>query len=100
MTPVGTSRLRLEVSLRNRGAAAVAYPWLELSLGKGGDVDNPVLRKVIAPDEYLGAAGLADSAVRQRLHDGLAAGAEWHVRLDFALHEGRVGSYTVYLFYP
>lgn len=100
MAPDGPSRLHLEVSLHNRGAQPVAYPWLQLSLGSGGDGDHLLVRKVIAPAEYLRALGLTPQAVRARLDDGLPAAGELRIRLDLALQAGAAGSYTVYLFYP
>jgi hypothetical protein len=100
MSPSGPSRLHLTVSLHNRGAHAVAYPWLQLSLGSGGDEDRLLVRKVISPEQYLGAQGLDPGQVRSRLHAGLAAAAELHIRLDLALRGGPAASYTVYLFYP
>ena len=100
MSPSGPSRLHLEVSLHNRGAYAVAYPWLELSLSSGGDDDRLLARKVIAPEQYLSALGMDQRQVRSRLMAGLAPASRLHVRLDLALHDGQAASYTVYLFYP
>ena len=100
MAPDGASRLQLELRLHNRGAYAVAYPWLQLSLGSGGDADSLLVRKVIAPEQYLRALGLDPRQVRSRLDAGLGAAQELHIRLDLALRQGPAASYTVYLFYP
>ncbi len=100
MSPSGPSGLHLEVSLHNRGAYAVAYPWLQLSLSSGGDDDRLLARKVIAPEQYLRALGMDERQVRSRLQAGLDPAARLHIRLDLALHDGQAASYTVYLFYP
>jgi hypothetical protein len=100
MSPNGPSRLHLEVSLHNRGAHAVAYPWLQLSLSSGGDDDRLLARKVIAPEQYLRAQGMDEGQVRSHLATGLGSAARLHIRLDLALHDAQAGSYTVYLFYP
>ncbi|MDE2152964.1 MAG: DUF3426 domain-containing protein [Betaproteobacteria bacterium] len=100
MSPDGASGLRLDLRLHNRGAYAVAYPWLQLSLSSGSEADAPLVRKVIAPEQYLRAQGLGPRELRSRLDAGIGAAQDLNIRLGLALREGRAASYTVYLFYP
>ena len=100
MSPAGPSRLQLDISLRNRGDAAVAYPWLQLGLGSGGDAEQVLARKVIPPEDYLRALGLDPAAIQDRLRQGLPSGGALHLRLQLGSQAPAAGSYTVYLFYP
>ena len=99
MAPDGAARLRLDISLRNRGATSVAYPWLQLSLGAGGDEHRLLARKVIAPIDYLRAQGWSPQDIHRRLLQGLSPGEELRLHLPFAVRAA-AASYTVYLFYP
>ena len=99
MAPGAGSTLRLSVSLRNRGDTPVAYPWLQLSLGGGDGSGRVLVRKAIAPGDYLRALGLRAQAVDARLRQGLAAHARLHLQLQFGLRGHTPGSYTVALFY-
>ena len=99
MAPGADSTLQLSVSLRNRGDTPVAYPWLQLSLGGGDGSGRVLVRKAIAPDDYLRALGLRGPAVDARLSQGLPAHARVHLHLQFGLRGHTPGSYTVALFY-
>ncbi len=78
--------------LRNRAAFAQEYPALELSLTD--ERDHAVLRRVLLPADYLGAAA-AERAV-----PGLAGGAEIAVRLHLDDGGRRAVGYRLYLFFP
>lgn len=83
-------RLRLAATLRNRASFAQAWPHLELTLTSAGD--RPLLRRALAPGEYL--APLAPNSV------GFAAGAEQIVQLDLHVADMPAVGYRLYLFYP
>ena len=90
--PDGTQkgRLVLSASLRNRAPFAQAFPNVELTLT---DVaDKPVLRKVLAPADYLPRATTPAS--------GMPPHAE--IAINLALDAGTVGAsgYRLYIFYP
>lgn len=82
----------LNALIRNRAPFPQEYPALELTLTD--ERDQPVLRRVLAPADYLPAASAEQRA------KGLAAGAEASVRLH--LHPGSLKpvGYRLYLFYP
>jgi predicted Zn finger-like uncharacterized protein len=82
----------LNALIRNRAPFPQEYPALELTLTD--ERDQPMLRRVLAPADYLPAASVQARA------GGLAAGAEASVRLH--LHAGalRPVGYRLYLFYP
>jgi len=82
----------LHAVIHNRAPFAQDYPALELTLTD--ERDQPVLRRVLAPADYLrettGAAGAA----------GIAPGAETALRLHFDTGGLRAVGYRLYLFYP
>ncbi|TAK53130.1 MAG: DUF3426 domain-containing protein [Betaproteobacteria bacterium] len=78
--------------LRNRAAFAQEYPALELSLTD--ERDRAVLRRVLLPADYLGAAPA------ERAAQGLAGGAEIGVRLYLDDGGRRAVGYRLYLFFP
>ena len=80
----------LNAVLRNRAAFAQDYPALELTLTD--QADRPVLRRVLAPREYLDPApGVAQ---------GIPAGAEVSLRIYLDAGRRRATGYRLYLFYP
>jgi len=83
----------LNAVLRNRATFAQDYPALELTLTD--EADRPVLRRVLAPREYLdparGAPGVAQ---------GIPAGAEVSLRIYLDAGRRRATGYRLYLFYP
>jgi predicted Zn finger-like uncharacterized protein len=82
----------LNAQIRNRAPFPQEYPALELTLTD--ERDQPVLRRVLTPAEYLPQASAEQHA------KGLAAGAEAIVRMH--LHPGPLKpvGYRLYLFYP
>jgi predicted Zn finger-like uncharacterized protein len=82
----------LNAAIRNRAPFAQEYPALELTLTD--EREQPVLRRVLAPPEYLGAGAAG------RLAQGIAAGAEATLRVHFETSGMRAFGYRLYLFYP
>lgn len=80
----------LNALLKNRAAVAQEYPALELTLTDEGE--RPVLRRVLAPRDYLDAS--------RAFEQGIAAGDE--VPLRIYLDPGRVHAtgYKLRPFYP
>ena len=82
--------LELTATLRNRAPYAQAWPSLELTLTDGAD--KPIVRKVLAPAEYL--------PVTQTEADGFPADGELAVQLTFDSGNLPAAGYRLYLFYP
>lgn len=82
----------LNAQIRNRAPFPQEYPALELTLTD--ERDQPVLRRVLAPADYL-----PQTSAEQRAR-GMASGAEAGVRMH--LHAGALKpvGYRLYLFYP
>jgi len=82
----------LNARIRNRAPFPQEYPALELTLTD--ERDQPMLRRVLAPADYLPGMNAEQQA------RGLAGGAEASVRLH--LHAGSLKpvGYRLYLFYP
>lgn len=83
----------LNAVIRNRARFPQEYPALELTLTDDGD--RPVLRRVLAPGDYLEQAR-RDELVRQ----GIAGGAEAVLRVFLDTSRTRATGYRLYLFYP
>jgi predicted Zn finger-like uncharacterized protein len=83
----------LNAVLRNRATFAQDYPALELTLTD--EADRPVLRRVLAPREYLDPARGAPGAAQ-----GIPAGAEVSLRIYLDAGRRRATGYRLYLFYP
>jgi predicted Zn finger-like uncharacterized protein len=81
----------LNAAIRNRAPFPQDFPSLELTLTD--ERDRAVLRRVLRPADYLGAA-------TARLAQGIAAGAEATLRVHFDTSEVRAVGYRLYLFYP
>lgn len=80
----------LAATLKNRAPFVQAYPHLELTLT---DVrDQPVIRRVFAPADYLGE-GIDVAA-------GFAANADLPVNLWLDAGDSGASGYRLYLFYP
>lgn len=88
--PVNPSRLVLNARVLNQAAHPQAYPHLEITLTDARD--RPVVRRVLAPDEWVGT---------DRPEKGFYAGEEAVVRLPFNA-SGVVDAtgYRVYAFFP
>jgi len=86
--------LTLTAALRNRAPFAQAYPHLELTLTAPDAYgnDQPVIRKVFAPQEYL------PESVNMRA--GFPAQGNMAVTLLLDPGDARVSGYRLYLFYP
>ena len=83
------NRLRLDAVLRNRSDRPVAFPAIELTLRDSQSV--MLVRRVIPQDSFV------SSQDRER---GLAAGAEWPLRVELE-HDGlAVSGYSAVLFHP
>jgi len=83
----------LNAVIRNRARFPQDYPALELTLTD--EADRPVLRRVLAPSEYLEQAR-RDELVRQ----GIAGGTEAVLRVFLDTSRTRATGYRLYLFYP
>jgi predicted Zn finger-like uncharacterized protein len=89
----GTDILELTTVVRNRATHTLALPAIEVTLT---DTQNrPLARKVFAPVDYLASAGEPGS----RIDDGLAAGADYVVRLSFEARGLAAAGFVVYPFY-
>lgn len=88
--PAKKGGLELTATLRNRAPHAQAWPQLELTLTDGAD--KPIVRKVIAPEQYLPAT--------QSAADGFAANGEQAVQLLLDAGNLPAAGYRLYLFYP
>ncbi|WP_370660174.1 DUF3426 domain-containing protein [Massilia glaciei] len=76
--------------LRNNGAIVQAWPHLELTLTDAND--RPLLRRVLAPAEYLPAGAPAAR--------GFAPASEQPVKLYFTLDQIKASGYRIAIFYP
>jgi hypothetical protein len=83
----------LTASIRNRARFAQDYPALEVTLTD--ENDHPVLRRVIAPRDYLEAPRRAEL-----LRQGISAGSEAALRVYLDTSRTRAIGYRLYLFYP
>jgi predicted Zn finger-like uncharacterized protein len=86
------SLIVLNALLRNRAPFPQDYPSLELTLTD--DADRPVVRRVLAPREYLDKPRAGAAA------QGLAPGAEASLRVNLDTDGVRATGYRLYLFYP
>lgn len=83
----------LNAVLRNRARFAQDYPSLELTLTD--EVERPVLRRVLAPRDYLDTARAS-----QLLSQGIAPGGEASLRVYLDSGRSPATGYRLYLFYP
>jgi hypothetical protein len=83
----------LHALIRNRARFPQDYPALELTLTDEGD--RPVLRRVLAPQDYLDR-----SRSEQLVREGIAAGNEAALRIFLDTSRTRATGYRLYLFYP
>jgi predicted Zn finger-like uncharacterized protein len=82
----------LNAVIRNRAPFPQEYPSLELTLTD--ERDEALVRRVLAPGEYL-HAGLAERAAQ-----GIAPGTEAVLRMSFDASRVKAIGYRLYLFYP
>ena len=90
LAPANDDRLLFTATLKNRAPFDQDYPHLELALTDMQD--NALLRKVLAPADYL-PAGQTPAA-------GFAARGELAVKLTFEARGVPAIGYRLYLFYP
>ena len=83
----------LTASIRNRARFAQDYPALELTLTD--ENDRPVLRRVLAPRDYLDAPRSAEL-----MRQGISGGSEAALRVYLDTNRTRAIGYRLYLFYP
>ena len=83
----------LNAVIRNRARFPQDYPALELTLTD--EADRPVLRRVLAPRDYLEPAR-GDELLRQ----GIGGGTEAVLRVLLDTSRTRATGYRLYLFYP
>ncbi|HUW36088.1 MAG TPA: DUF3426 domain-containing protein [Rhodocyclaceae bacterium] len=88
--PGPAGQIMLAATLKNRAPFAQAYPDLELTLTD--TADQPLLRKVLAPAEYLPSG--TDVA------SGFAAKGELALNLTLQAEVTGAVGYRIYLFYP
>jgi len=88
--PAHRGLLTLTATLRNRGALALAYPYLELTLTDAQD--QAVVRRALSPGDYAG--GTADLAA------GIPPNAEVPVKVFIDASATTQAGYRLYLFYP
>jgi len=87
---LGGNAYTFSTVLRNQGDMALAWPSLELTLN---DLDDkPLVRRVFAPRDYVGAAAAAPT--------GFAARGEQQVRIHFRLEGAEPSGYHIAVFYP
>ena len=83
----------LNAVLRNRARFAQDYPALELTLTDEGD--RPLLRRVLAPRDYLDPA-----RAPFLVPEGIGPGGEASLRVYLDSSRSRATGYRLYLFYP
>jgi predicted Zn finger-like uncharacterized protein len=83
----------LNAVIRNRARFPQDYPALELTLTDEGD--RPVLRRVLAPRDYL-----ERNRSEELMRDGIAGGTEAALRVLLDTSRTRATGYRLYLFYP
>ncbi|MCA3220425.1 MAG: DUF3426 domain-containing protein [Burkholderiales bacterium] len=89
----GTDVLELTAVIRNRASFTVALPAIEVTLTDTNSRD--VARKVFAPVDYFASSGQSSN----RIDEGLAAGADYEVRIHFEARGLSAAGYRVYPFY-
>ena len=88
--PAHRGLLILTATIRNRAPYAVGFPHLELSLTDAQD--QVVVRRALAPADYLG--GTADAAA------GIAGNSEVPVKIFIDASATTQAGYRLYLFFP
>jgi predicted Zn finger-like uncharacterized protein len=83
----------LHAVIRNRARFAQDYPALELTLTD--ELDQPVLRRVLTPRDYLDAPRGGELA-----RQGIAGASEAPLRVYLDSGRARASGYRLYLFYP
>jgi hypothetical protein len=90
LTTLGPDTYALNTLLRNQGNLVLAWPSIELELTDAND--KPVLRRVLAPADYLPRGTPAAN--------GFAPHSEQPVTLHFTLAGLQPSGYHTFVFYP
>jgi predicted Zn finger-like uncharacterized protein len=90
LTTLGPGTYALNTVLRNQGSLVLAWPSIELELTDAND--KPVLRRVLAPTDYLPPGTPAAN--------GFAPRSEQPVALHFTLAGLQPSGYHTFVFYP
>jgi predicted Zn finger-like uncharacterized protein len=90
LTTLGPGTYALNTVLRNQGSLVLAWPSIELELTDAND--KPVLRRVLAPADYLPPGTPAAN--------GFAPHSEQPVALHFTLAGLQPSGYHTFVFYP
>ena len=90
LTSLGPDTYTLNTLLRNQGSLVLAWPSIELELTDAND--KPVLRRVLAPADYLPKGTPAAG--------GFGPHSEQPVTLHFTLAGLQPSSYHTFVFYP
>jgi hypothetical protein len=90
LTSLGPDTYTLNTLLRNQGNLVLAWPSIELELTDAND--KPVLRRVLAPADYLPKGTSAAG--------GFGPHSEQPVTLHFTLAGLQPSSYHTFVFYP
>jgi predicted Zn finger-like uncharacterized protein len=90
LTTLGPGTYTLNTLLRNQGNLVLAWPSIELELTDAGD--KPVLRRVLAPADYL-PRGTSPA-------NGFGPHSEQPVTLHFTLDGLQPSGYHTFVFYP
>lgn len=90
LTTLGPNTYALNTLLRNQGSLVLAWPSIELELTDAAD--RPVLRRVLAPGDYLPAG--------TSVAGGFGAHSEQPVTLHFTLAGLQPSGYHTFVFYP
>lgn len=94
LDPKHANQFILNAVLQNRDRRPQQYPHLELTLTN--DRDQPIVRRVLAPAEWL-----PHTNVIQPESAGFAANSKLSLRLNFAVRDGEDAiGYRLYTFYP
>ncbi|MDP2795163.1 MAG: DUF3426 domain-containing protein [Sulfurisoma sp.] len=91
--PANAAQLQLVATLRNRAPFAQEYPHLELTLTD--TADKALLRRVLAPADYLPKPANAKSAA-----PGFAANSDLALALTLEVKDLAPVGYRLYVFYP
>jgi hypothetical protein len=83
----------LNALIRNRAPYAQEYPELELTLTD--ETDQPVVRRVLKPSDYLDRARAEQLVAR-----GIGPGNELSVRMRFDAGRVRATGFRLFLFFP
>lgn len=90
LATLGPNTYALNTLLRNQGSLVLAWPSIELELTDAGD--KPVLRRVLAPADYL-PRGMSPAG-------GFGPHSEQPVTLHFTLDGLQPSGYHTFVFYP